>query len=234
LDGTINLIDLAVKYNINRFIFASTCSNYGKMKTGSNEVDETSPLSPLSLYAETKVEVEKYLLNRLSVKPGFCPTCLRFATVYGMSPRMRFDLTVNEFTKEFAAGRELEVFGEQFWRPYCYVGDFSKAIIAVLSAPEKLVGHNVFNVGDTTENYTKKMLVDSLLKLVPQGQVKYVPRREDPRDYRVNFSKIKKMLNFKISKTVPQGMADILGSIKNGIIENPEDQRYYNIPFDSD
>lgn len=144
---------------------------------------------------------------------------------------MRFDLTVNEFTKELALGRELIVFGEQFWRPYCYVRDFSKAIIAVLNQPKHKVAYNVFNVGDSNENYTKKMIADELLRLVPEGKIKYVKREEDPRDYRVKFDKIKDELGFKISKTVPEGMDDILRSIRLGIIDNPDDQRYYNIPI---
>jgi nucleoside-diphosphate-sugar epimerase len=91
-----------------------------------------------------------------------------------MSARMRFDLTVNEFTKELALGRELVVFGEQSWRPYCHVSDFSKAILNVLNAREDKVAYDVFNVGDTPETYTKKMIVDELLKQTPEGRVKYV------------------------------------------------------------
>jgi nucleoside-diphosphate-sugar epimerase len=143
---------------------------------------------------------------------------------------MRFDLTVNEFTKELALGKELVVFGEQFWRPYCYVGDFSRAIITVLQAPKNKVAYNVFNVGDTDENYTKKMIADELLKQIPDGKIKYVRKEEDPRDYRVKFDKIKTELGFSISKTVPEGMSDILRSIRNGIIDQPDHQRFYNIP----
>jgi len=230
LDSSIHLVKKAAQANIERFVFASTCSNYGKMTESDTYLDEHSPLAPVSLYAELKVEVEDFILNKLDKTEGFSPTCLRFATVYGMSPRMRFDLTVNEFTKEFALGRELVIFGEQFWRPYCYVADFSRAIINVLNQPKDKVAYNVFNVGDSNENYTKKMLVDELLKLVPEGKVKYVEKNEDPRDYRVKFDKIKNELGFQISKTVPEGMNDILRSIRLGIINDSENQRYYNIP----
>lgn len=229
-DASIHLVEQAAQANIARFLFASTCSNYGKMADSDGLLDENSPLAPVSLYAELKVQVEDFILNQMTETANFSPTCLRFATVYGISPRMRFDLTVNEFTKELALGRELVIFGEQFWRPYCYVGDFSRAIIAVLNQPRDRVAYNVFNVGDSGENYTKQMLAEELVKLVPGARIRYVKKNEDPRDYRVNFDKIRNELGFRISKTVPEGMRDILGSLKLGIIENPDDQRYYNIP----
>ncbi len=232
LDASIHLLKQAQKTNIQRFVFASTCSNYGKMTDAGGYVDENSLLAPVSLYAELKVEVENFILNKIEKTETFCPTCLRFATVYGISPRMRFDLTVNEFTKELALGRELIIFGEQFWRPYCYVGDFSRAILAVLNAPKQTVAYNVFNVGDSNENYTKKMIADELLKLMPEAKIKYVKKDEDPRDYRVKFEKIANELGFVISKTVPEGMKDIFTSISLGIINDPDDQRFYNIPIE--
>jgi nucleoside-diphosphate-sugar epimerase len=229
-EASLHLLAKAKERGIRKFVFASTCSNYGKMKDSNGYVDENSPLAPISLYAELKVEFEKKLLNKGEGTKDFCPTALRFATVYGMSPRMRFDLTVNEFTKEFALGRELLVFGEQFWRPYCHVSDFSKAILAVIKAPEDKVAYNVFNVGATSENYTKKMIADELLRQIPEGRVKYVHKEEDPRDYRVSFSKIRNELGFQISKTVPEGIEEIFTCLRLGIIENPDEQKYYNTP----
>jgi nucleoside-diphosphate-sugar epimerase len=228
-DASIHLLEIAKRSKVRRFVFASTCSNYGKMKDPGGYVDESSPLCPISLYAELKVDFERILLAQRK-GDSFCPTVLRFATVYGISPRMRFDLTVNEFTKELALGRELLVFGEQFWRPYCHVMDLSYAILTVLSSPEEKVANNVFNVGDTTQNFTKKMLIDEVLKQIPYGHVKYVHREEDPRDYRVSFEKIKNELDFNISRTVSGGIREISTSVIMGIIENPDDQRYYNTP----
>ncbi len=230
LEASIHLMENAKRFHVPRFIFASTCSNYGKMKDSDGFVDETSPLNPVSLYAELKVSFEEILLSRDNRSDRFNPTVLRFSTVYGMSPRMRFDLTVNEFTKEFALGRELVVFGENYWRPYCHVGDFSQAIMAVLNAPVQNVAYDVFNVGDSSQNYTKKMIVDELLRLVPSGGVKYVQVGEDPRDYRVVFDKIANTLGFRITETVPEGIGHILSCLRQGVIENPDDQRYYNIP----
>ncbi len=224
------LLEKSLKVNIPKFIFASTCSNYGKMADPGGYVDERSPLAPVSLYAELKVKFEHVLLHDIPHKETFCPTSLRFATVYGLSHRMRFDLTVNEFTKELALGRELIVFGEQFWRPYCHVRDFSRAILAVLQAPKDKVAYNVFNVGDTRENYTKKMIIEELLRFFPQANITYVKKNEDPRDYRVSFEKIAHELDFALSTSVGGGIQEMKEVLELGILRDPDDSKYYNIP----
>jgi nucleoside-diphosphate-sugar epimerase len=226
------LIERSKSAGVSKFIFASTCSNYGKMDDPEAYVDENSRLAPVSLYAELKVKFEKYMLNDVKKLDGFSPTSLRFSTVYGLSPRMRFDLTVNEFTKELSLGKELVVFGEQFWRPYCHVKDFSNAFIAVLKAPNEKVAYNVFNVGDTKENYTKQMIVDEIKKILPNSKIKYVAKNEDPRDYRVNCDKIKRELGFKITMTVPDGIMEVKRLIQENLIQDSENQKYYNIPHE--
>lgn len=226
-DASVMLFDLCKNSSqIKRFIFASTCSNYGKM-AGDNYVDEISPLNPVSLYAKLKVAFEKYLLESES-RNDFIPTALRFATVYGISPRMRFDLTVNEFTRDSSLGEELVIYGKQFWRPYCHVEDLARSCGLVLESDEEKVGHEVFGVGDTQENYQKEMLAAEILKIIPEAKIKYVPKEEDPRDYRVKFSKIKNQLDFKITKTVPQGIKEINFLIKNGFLTNPQNKSYSN------
>ena len=102
----------------------STCSNYGLIK-GDYLADEEHDLNPLSLYAKSKVNIEKYILS-LYKKSSMRPTILRFATAFGLSPRMRFDLTVNQFTKELKLNKKLQVFDENTWRPYCHVKDFAE------------------------------------------------------------------------------------------------------------
>jgi nucleoside-diphosphate-sugar epimerase len=226
------LIDRCKELGVSKFIFASTCSNYGKMDDPKDYVDENSRLAPVSLYAELKVKFEKYMLSEMNKDTKFSPTSLRFSTVYGISPRMRFDLTVNEFTKDLTLGKELVVFGEQFWRPYCHVKDFSNAFITVLKSEKEKVAYNVFNVGDTDENYTKQMLVNEIKKVLPDSKIKYVKKDDDPRDYRVNCDKIKKELDFKISMTVPDGIMEIKRVIQENLIKDPEDQKYYNIPHE--
>ena len=226
------LFERSKKAGVSKFIFASTCSNYGKMDDPEAYVNENSKLAPISLYAELKVRFENYMLNGCDKDKNFSPTSLRFSTVYGLSPRMRFDLTVNEFTKDLALGKELEVFGEQFWRPYCHVKDFSNAFITILNSPNEKVAYNVFNVGDTNENYTKRMLINEIQKVLPDAKIKYVVKVDDPRDYRVNCDKIKKELGFKITMTVPDGIKEIKRVIQEKLIQDPENQKYYNIPHD--
>jgi nucleoside-diphosphate-sugar epimerase len=227
LEGSRRMYDMANGLGLKRFVFASTCSNYGKMEDPESFVDEQSVLSPVSLYAETKVAVEQYLLAQPRHNP--CkPTALRFSTVYGLSSRPRFDLTVNEFTKELALGRELVVFGEQFWRPYCHVVDLCRSVVAALEAEEDKVAFDVFNVGDTAENYQKQMIVDEILKQLPGSRVRYVSKNEDPRDYRVSFEKIKERLGFRISKTVPDGIRQMIQVVRDGFIANPDADEYRN------
>lgn len=226
-DASKTLFELSNEASVNSFIFASTCSNYGKME-GNNFVNENSELRPVSLYAELKVNFEKYLLSS-KVRDDFYPTALRFSTVYGLSSRMRFDLTVNEFMRELALGKELEIFGEQFWRPYCHVEDLASACITALESSPTMIKQNVFNVGDTNENYTKKMIVDEALKFVPDAKIVYVKKAEDPRDYRVDFSKIREMLNFNITRRVSESLEEIYKVVKLGLISDPYSEKYKNI-----
>ena len=228
-EGSVNLVEQSIENNVERFIFASTCSNYGKMSDPESYVTESSPLSPVSLYAELKVKFENFILNEIDQSTSFCPTALRFATVYGVSSRVRFDLTVNEFTKELAMGRSLEVFGKDFWRPYCHVYDFARAMLLVLKREKEKVAYNVFNVGSTEENYQKQMLIDEIKEQIPQAKVRYIQKNEDPRDYRVNFDKIKNELGFEITQRVADGIKEIKYLIDHKVLLNPDDPKYKNI-----
>jgi nucleoside-diphosphate-sugar epimerase len=207
LDGSIQLLEAAKRNGVRRFVFASTCSNYGRMQDPESYVNESSPLAPVSLYAETKVAVEKMLLD--PTKTGsLCATALRFATIYGVSARMRFDLTVNEFTMEMATGKRLVVFGERFWRPYIHVRDAARAVALILASSEETVRNEVFNVGATQENYQKAQLVAMIQPLVPDAVIEFVHKTEDPRDYRVAFDKIGQ-IGFDITRTVPDGIQEV-------------------------
>jgi nucleoside-diphosphate-sugar epimerase len=228
LEGSKLLYKIANEEGVSKFVFASTCSNYGKMTDPEAFVTEESEVAPVSLYAETKVAVEQFLLSQ--DKNNNCkPTCLRFSTVYGLSLRPRFDLTVNEFAKELALGRELVIFGEQFWRPYCHVYDLARSVVTVIEADAEKVSFEVYNVGDTSENYQKKMIVDEVKKLIPNAKIKYVSKNEDPRDYRVNFDKIKSKLGFELMFKVPDGIAQIKKVLDDGFILNPDDNKYKNV-----
>jgi nucleoside-diphosphate-sugar epimerase len=226
VEGTRSLLQEALAAGVERFVFASTCSNYGRMADPTAPIDEDGELAPVSLYAEQKVGIEKMLLD--GNRDGLTATCLRFATVYGVAPRMRFDLTVNEFTRELWADRDLEVFGEQFWRPYVHVRDAGRAIATVLQAPSSRVGGRVFNVGRSGENYRKLDLVEQIRKQLGSGRVSFVHREEDPRDYKVSFDRIRSELGFETLMTVPDGIGEIIASLSAGAFGDPFDSRYRN------
>ena len=224
VDGTRGLLEDSEQAAIERFVFASTCSNYGRMN-GDAFATEEFELMPISLYAETKVAAEQEVLRR---PRRLAAACLRFATVYGTSPRMRFDLTVNEFTRDLALKNELVVFGEQFWRPYVHVRDAARAIVRVLEAPTSAVAGEVFNVGDTRENYRKLDLVEILGERFQDGKIEFVHRDEDPRDYRVSFDKFVERIGFKAERSVAEGVDEVLGLLRSGLIEDAFAPSYRN------
>ena len=227
LDASLQLIEESKQNGVERFVFASTCSNYGKMKDAYQYVDEESELRPVSLYAETKVAVEMALLQS-NLNNGWSPTPLRFATVYGVSPRMRFDLTVNEFTMEMLTRKELKVFGEQFWRPYVHVRDAARGILTVLQSPAAKVRGRVFNVGATDQNFQKQQLVELIQPYAPDAKVEFVRKTEDPRDYRVSFSRIAQELGFQLTRSVPQGIEEVARLVDEGVIDEFDHARYRN------
>jgi nucleoside-diphosphate-sugar epimerase len=227
LQASLALIEESQRAGVVRFIFASTCSNYGKMKDANAYVDEESALSPISLYAETKVAVEKALLQSGSSE-RWCPTPLRFATIFGVSTRMRFDLTVNEFTMEMVTNKHLKVFGQQFWRPYVHVRDAARAIQLVLGSPASKVAGGVFNVGATDQNFQKQQLVEMIRPYATEAVVEFVHKEEDPRDYRVSFTRITDQLGFKITRTVAEGIEEVARLVRSNIIGDFGNRRYRN------
>ncbi|OLL73590.1 UDP-glucose 4-epimerase [Pseudonocardia sp. Ae168_Ps1] len=214
-DAAVRLHDSLSDLGVQRFVFTSTCSNYGIHDT-STFADETSDLNPQSLYAETKIAVEKHVLARAS-QTATTGTVLRVATAYGLSPRARFDLTVSQFTRELAAGGELVVYDADTWRPYCHVQDLSSAVLTVLDAPRDLVHGEVFNVGDADQQFTKRMIVDEVLKHVDGATVTYREGDTDPRNYRVAFDKISSTLGFRTRHTVQDYVGALTSAVQAGI-----------------
>ena len=224
LEATKKIINLAIKKKIEKFIFASTCSNYGKYE-GEKPVTEQFKLNPLSLYAKTKVQIEKYLTN--NVRDQLNWTILRFATVYGISPRLRFDLTVNNFTMHAIVDKKLVIFLPQSNRPYVHVVDAAKAVQLVLDNISS-TAQEVFNVGDTKENYRKIDIVNRIKKIIGDFDVEFVEKDEDPRDYKVSFEKIRRKLNYKTTKIVSDGIKEIAFIVRNKIISDFDNKEYYN------
>lgn len=227
LDGARGVIAAAGDASVERFLFASTCSNYG-LREDDEPAGETDELHPLSLYAETKVEIENELLG--SDYP-FDATVLRVSTAYGTSPRMRFDLTVSEFTRELALGRALDVYDADTWRPYCHVTDISKAMLMVLAAPADQVGGEVFNVGGDDSNHTKRSIVEAALDAFGgEGEVKWSEGGTDARNYRVSFEKIRDRLGFRPDQTVRGAVEHLAKAIRAGMFSDVESRslRYRN------
>lgn len=220
------LVREAAAAGVRRLVFASTCSNYGRMADPMVPIDENGELAPVSLYAEQKVQVERELL---AGDHSLEAVCLRLATVYGAAPRMRFDLTVNEFTRDLWSGRPLEVFGEQFWRPYVHVRDAARAIRTVVEAPAELVAGEVYNVGHSDENYRKLDLVELITSALGRGEVRYVHRDEDPRDYKVSFEKVRARLGFEPLTRVPGGIREVLDGLESGRFMDPFDGAWSNL-----
>ncbi|MBT5050959.1 MAG: NAD(P)-dependent oxidoreductase [Rhodospirillaceae bacterium] len=211
---------------LDRVIFISTCSNYGLIE-GNQIAAEDFELSPLSLYAQAKVRNEQILLG-LKDSVDYAVTVLRFATAFGLSPRMRFDLTISEFVRELWLGRELLVYDPDTWRPYCHVQDFAAVIQAVLEAPRKNVAFEVFNAGGDVNNYTKRMIVDEILKYLPDAQVKYQEHGSDPRNYRVDFAKIARGLDFTPRHSVPDGIGELVQALDRHLFDQVDTRRNFH------
>jgi nucleoside-diphosphate-sugar epimerase len=214
---------------VERLIFASTYSNYGAAEDGA--VTEESPLNPQSLYAETKIAAEEYLLGEAA--NGCAPLIFRFATLYGISPRTRFDLIINQFVLEAYTKRELLIYQRGYRRSFVHVRDVVQGIILGLEASEEKVRGQVFNLGSNDGNYSKDEVVMLILKRLPETRVLYkdLTFGGDMRDISVAFDKIESQLGFNAELTVDDGIREVLDALQLELIKNPLDQRYRNARF---
>ncbi len=210
---------------LNKVIFVSTCSNYGMI--GEHEIaSEDFPLNPLSLYAKSKVAAEHLILSRRA-QVDYAPTVLRFATAFGLAPRMRFDLTVNEFTRELFHDNGLVVFDAHTWRPYCHVRDFARLMARVLEYPIETVAFEVFNAGADANNHTKQSIVDLILRRLPDRAVSYRANSGDPRNYRVSFEKVKRKLHFVPRISVAEGIDEIIWALSAHMLDDVATRKNY-------
>lgn len=214
-EGHAQMVRMLNGRGLNKVVFVSTCSNYGLIE-GDQLADEDFELNPLSLYAKSKVRIEKQLLE-LQGQVDYAPTILRFATAFGLSARMRFDLTVSEFTRALAMGEDLLVYDAHTWRPYCHLRDFGELIRRVLEAPIERVAFDVFNAGGEVNNFTKQMIVDAILTQLPDGKVRYQEHGQDPRNYRVDFTKVRERLFFEPAHTVHDGIRELIAAVRQGL-----------------
>jgi nucleoside-diphosphate-sugar epimerase len=189
-------------------------------------IDESSPLAPVSLYAQSKIDAEHAILEKTS--DGFHPTVLRLATAYGLSHRMRFDLVVNLLTARALTKGNITIFNGHQWRPFIHVDDISRAFIACLEAPVELVGRQTFNAGDNASNLTLKELGDLVARLVPGTKVTHQENSTDRRSYRVDFSRIAGQLGFRCKTTVEDGVEAMAAAVKDGTFGECDDIAYNN------
>jgi nucleoside-diphosphate-sugar epimerase len=223
--GPIYQARVAKAYGIKRFIYFSTCSTYGKSE-GEEIVNETSALRPVDFYGETKIYAEREIVKLID--ENFAPTILRLSTVYGMSPRMRFDLVVNTLTKKAMTEGEIMIFGGGQWRPLIHTQDVALAVRAVLDSSLSTVGGQIFNVGGNEENYLVSQLGDFVKQAIPEVKVNTIDTMTDRRSYRVDFQKIKSVLGFRPQNTVSTGVQEIIGAFQGQKFTDPDDKRYYN------
>lgn len=211
--------DRLKKSNIKKLIFVSSCSNYGLLPS-SVKASEVSKLNPLSYYAVDKVRVEKFLIKNKK-KFNFSTVILRFATAFGDSPRMRFDLTINDFVRQLYFNKILKVYDSLTWRPYCHVKDFSMIIKKIIDL--KFSNHSVeiYNCGNNKSNFTKNDIIKKINKFIPNTKVYYVNKKGfDKRNYKVNFDKLEKKLKFKTKYSIDYGIKEIISNLKNNHYKN--------------
>ncbi len=215
-------------YQINRFIYLSSCSVYGDSGEEGRLIEE-SPLNPVSLYAKMKISSEK-ALKELS-DDNFLPTILRLSTVYGFSYRPRFDLVVNTLTAKAVREGKITIFGGTQWRPNVHVADVTKAITMVLEAPLEKVGNQIFNVGSDEQNYTISEIGKFIHEEIPSASLIIEDKVSDRRNYHVSFKKIREALNFEPDYSLKDGIKEIISALKTGRIENYQHPKYHNVKF---
>jgi lipopolysaccharide/colanic/teichoic acid biosynthesis glycosyltransferase/nucleoside-diphosphate-sugar epimerase len=217
------LADVCRRHEVPRLVFASSCSVYGA--NSDLVLNEGSWLNPVSLYARTRIDSEEYLLRHAD---DLGVVVLRLATVFGLSPRMRFDLLVNTLTLHAMVNRKMMVFGGGQWRPNLHVQDAAEAFICGLEAPGARVHRGIFNVGANENNHTIREVAEMVRRHVPEAEMEIKTEQGDRRDYRVAFDKIRQVLGFQPRFTVEDGIREIADALAAGRIENPFDDVYHN------
>lgn len=228
--ASIEIARVAKSVGVKRFLFASSCSNYGA--SGDNFLDENARFNPVTPYGRSKVNVE------LAVGPladdDFSPIFLRASTAYGVSPRIRFDLVLNNLTAwAYTTGEVFLKSDGTPWRPIVHIADISRAYIAALEAPRELVHGQAFNVGTTTENYQIRELAELVREVVPNSKIAFADdAAPDTRCYRVDCNRIARQLrNFKPQWTARRGVEELYDAFcrQKITLEDFEGERYKRI-----
>jgi nucleoside-diphosphate-sugar epimerase len=219
------MLEVARGNGIERFIFASSCSVYGASE---DLMDERSETSPISLYAETKLHSEEVLLEAKS--KNFHPTILRFATVFGLAPRPRFDLVVNLLTGKAICDGVITIYNGTQWRPFIHVRDVAESVVQTLEAPVEAVSGEIFNVGDDRLNFTLAQIAEKIKAMIPDTRVEYV-ENSDRRNYRVSFDKFRDCVGFRAQFSIEDGIAEIQQAFASGRIVDYRQPSYSNVSY---
>lgn len=228
--ATIKLAKLAKEAGAKRFVFASSCSMYGIARSD-KPLTEEGELNPITAYARAKADSEKHLAKLAD--DNFHPVFMRNATVYGVSPKLRLDLVVNNLVAWAHLTGEINIMSDGTpWRPIVHIEDFCRAFVAALNAPEDKIHCQAFNVGINEENYQVKTIAEEVKKVVPACQI--IIKNEtgqDERTYRVDFSKIKNTLDFKPQWDLPKGIEELYAAYKtnNLTMEGFQSAKYFRV-----
>jgi nucleoside-diphosphate-sugar epimerase len=226
LMATRMIAEVCKGFGVERFIFASTCSVYG----ASDEIlDEKSKLNPISLYAKTKIACERVLLQLADDQ--FNPVILRFSTIYGLSGRTRFDLVVNLLTAKACFDKKITLFDGEQWRPFLHVDDAANSILLSLKAPLESVNKQIFNVGSDTHNYTLAQVAEIIKQHAPEAEIVEMGKNADRRNYRVDFTKLQKTLNFNPKWTLKAGIEQVIEAITKGEVIHYGEEKFDNAKF---
>jgi nucleoside-diphosphate-sugar epimerase len=229
--SSVKLAKLAKNSKVKRYVFSSSCSVYGASSKA--PVDENSPVDPLTAYAKSKIESEPHIIDLQD--ENFCPTILRSATAYGLSPSLRLDLVANNLTASaFATGKVRMLTDGTPWRPLLHVEDMARAFVLVLKSQENKVRGEIFNVGSNSDNYTVKDIAEVIAKTVPNSKIEYAEgATSDPRSYRVNFNKIKEKIGFLPKRSLKEAIEEFYHALKNMNFSKTdfEDKKFYRVKY---
>lgn len=207
-DASHGLAHRAKQAGVGRYLFAGSCSVYGKGEKP--DLEESDPLRPLTAYAKSKVETEQ-LVGALT-DDGFCAAYLRNATAYGHSPMLRIDLVANNLLGAALAYGEIRIMSDGSpWRPLIHCRDIARAFVALAQAPAESINNRAINIGAGDENYQVRDVADCVRDLVPTADIVYTGEvGEDPRDYRVSFALLERLLpDFRLAYSLPAGLEEL-------------------------
>jgi nucleoside-diphosphate-sugar epimerase len=228
VDAVRRTYDQAESLGIKKFIFSSTYSVYGQSEKG-EILTEDSPLNPQSIYAETKIAAEEWLRSQ-SGQTKLQPLIFRLATLFGLSPRTRFDLIINQFVLDAYLTRELIIYQRGYSRSFIHVFDVVRCLIAAIQATREVLPEHIYNLGTDNGNFTKDEIVALIIKRFPEIEIDYkdLTFGGDMRDIHVSFLKLSKALNYNAVLSVDDGIRELTQALKSGMISNPRDRRYRN------